>query len=994
MQCPKFPKVSELLDRTNSPEEQRWLESHLASCSQCQQQLDSLLEPIPTPRVDSTYVMEAPAEPIVPVDDRFEGPGSPTLGPSDKPGVKGTLGPYEVIDELGAGAFGIVYLARDPLIHRDFAIKVLRLDRSRKPRYLERFVSEARLANQVTSPYVVPVLRVGLQPEFPYPCLVMERVDGQTLRDAIQQQTDVQRRTGYRKTASMIARTAEGLHAVHETGLVHRDIKPANILIDATTGVPRLTDFGLARDTTTGGESAERAGTLAYMGPEVIGSGASDRRSDVYSLGIVLYEALVGERPFRADTPTALRRQIIEDGPVPLRSWNEAIPRDLETITLKCLHKDPERRYQTARELADDLDRFLAGHAIHARPVSRAERAWLWCRRNPWPTAAGILLLTATLMVSGLAFRLMVALQRESWLRQDAETQRRHVAESYQRQLNSMEFFANALNEHMPVTPTTIEVRSQLEEVYLEHFRGQLAEQTDRSTVYFADACAVYAYHAGAFGRIQEAREHYEQALASYAAVESDDWPVQRRKIEYQINLAKIYHALGEPDLAYQQLDHAQRLCERFVRDTSAREPIKLLAGVFRERGVIRRFDRAWQESLDDYGAAEEYLKTLLQTEPDDPKVLSDLAGLQRNIGNLWRDLATEAQRRGEQQDAEERWQQAATAMDQAVRIGREAYRVAEDDGRTGHELADHYNSLAVVQRNLGQHDVALQAYQEAIELGRELADRHPGNVEYMYGLSMRLNNVGNLYLKTDQLLPAREAFLEAIRLRETVVRLRPADPQYSHGLANSLLLASDVAQAQEDIDQARQWTDQATQVMRDSLKTVGEDIRLIKMLNTALHQLASIELLRDDGSAALEVYREAIEWQQKIITMPQNNDFDQANLATLHHEKAKVLAELGHTEQALMHYATAAQRWEPLPMAAASFGAADSYCRSAKLAAAAGQLGEKQRYLDQAIAALRQLIEAGFQDAEALGAEPFDVLQDQAGYHELLEELGADQPP
>jgi WD40 repeat protein/serine/threonine protein kinase len=457
--CASEEQLRQLVTGEFSEEVRQAVEEHVETCPECQEALRRLSDD--TPGLDWRY-LRGPGPRSVPESDvdlvrRLHTlPWDTVAGPEDAPGPrpvefpgpptdKGPLGrleSYHIVAELDQGAFGRVFKAYDDQLDCLVALKVLKPELAASATDRARFEGEARKAATVRHDHVVTIHRVGSTPGFALPYFVMEYIEGEPLSQHLRRG----RTLGPKEAAEITRQVALGLAAAHARGLVHRDIKPSNILLESggvvSGGVvsgsaddhsplttqhspvrAKITDFGLARTFEIRSEKLTQSGgivgTPPYMSPEQITAPERiDHRSDIYSLGVVLYEMLTGEPPFRGLTHLVLQ-QVVHEEPRSPRRLNDTIPRDLETICLCCLQKEPGKRYTSAGALAEDLERFLTGAPIRARRTPVLERAVKWARRRP----AVATLLGLVVLVAALGFGLV------TWQWLQAEAARGELAE-------------------------------------------------------------------------------------------------------------------------------------------------------------------------------------------------------------------------------------------------------------------------------------------------------------------------------------------------------------------------------------------------------------------------------------------------------------------------------------------------------------------------------------------------------------------------------------
>jgi tetratricopeptide (TPR) repeat protein len=515
-------------------------------------------------------------EPGASIDDLAEAP---------LPDVDG----YDVQRRIGRGGMAVVYLARDRRLGRLVALKLIS---SAQPgaQLVARLRTEAQAVARLQHPNIVQIYEIGEHESQPY--LALEFVNGGSLNEWI---------AGNPRPANEAARLVEtiarAIHAAHRQGIVHRDLKPANVMLHKNGAVvPKVTDFGLAKflDTDVSlTQSGVVVGTASYMSPEQASAAAGDvgPATDIYALGAILYELITGRPPFKAASVIETARLVRETEPVWPRQLQPQTPRDLETVCLKCLQKEPARRYATAEDLADDLARFLAGQPVRARPVGAVARAWRWARRNPLPAslilAIAISLVLGTVISSYLAWKNRALAQQERLARQDADAKRR-AAETIAQYLHDAFRSPNPQRDGRSISVAEILDRAAAR---LEHdFADQPILRAELSYV-IAESYLGLGLHTQAIPLLERAIEVLQSHL------DHGD----QRPIDAQSLLASVYRQAGQLDRAAALAEQTLARRRALLGDDDAKtvEAISNLAMIYQDSGKLDQSVVMHQQALD-----------------------------------------------------------------------------------------------------------------------------------------------------------------------------------------------------------------------------------------------------------------------------------------------------------------------------------------------------------------------------------------------------------
>jgi serine/threonine protein kinase len=655
------------------------------------------------------------------------------------------FGNFELLNEIARGGMGIVYKAHQTKPSRVVALKMILTGRLASKKDRERFYAEAEAAAALDHPNIVPIFETGECEGQHY--FTMGFVEGESLADRLARGPLLPR-----EAAAIVRDVALAAHYAHERGIIHRDLKPANILIDQQ-GRVRVTDFGLARQQTDATHltcTGQLLGTPSFMPPEQIAGQRQDigPSADIYALGATLYTLVCGRPPFQAGSIADTLRQVAEQEPLALRQFDRAIPRDLETIALNCLQKLPARRYQTAQDLADDLQRFLSDLPIVARRTSHAERVVRWCRRNPLVAAlsgaAAATLIGALIMLilSNWRIRSESAALAEALDQKDAALSTAHEA------VNQM--LTEVADKKFSDIPLGHPLRVSLLKDALKFYEG-LAQLDEKRTALGPEMATVLHEMAGLqreLGQNEEAQRSLKQGLALLSENQIDSLATEELRANMELDLAYTMEAAQSNRVKAAAVEAQYQRALGYFHDLEKRSPnqsypyaiaLRYLAERAFKRGELPEAERLWRESIANGEAC-------LTQRPDD---------LDTRISVCWtctqffeEDLSNSPKGRDE---GEEILEKGLTHV--GIALNQKPHSI-----QARHVCASLNFCLALSNCHAGQVDEAIALFKKSAETMETLCAEFPWTEDYWNTLQWFISGTAKSLKEQDRLDAAQDA--------------------------------------------------------------------------------------------------------------------------------------------------------------------------------------------------------------------------------------------
>ncbi len=698
----------------------------------------------------------------------------------DSPGPDSAMfGPYELLEKIGRGGMGVVYKARQRTLNRVVALKRIRAGEDAPDEDLKRFQLEAEAAGKLDHPNIVQVYEFGEVAGERF--FSMAYIDGESLAAKVAQDGPIPTR----RAARYLKSVAEAVAYAHENGVIHRDLKPANILLDQNDE-PHITDFGLAKKldedsnlTATGAVM----GTPTYMAPEQAEGKTRDigPLSDVYSLGAVLYCLVVGRPPFQAANMVETMKQVLDEEPVPPRQLNRSIERDLERICLKCLAKEPHRRYLSARALAEDLGRFLSGAPVHARPVSGVARLWRWCRRNP--LLAGVSATAVALLVLGSVVSTFFAFAEKTRAR-EARANADEADHHFRLAREAVDNLYSRVSEELLLNrPGMQRVRHDLLAEAQRYYQGFLAHRSHDATVREDLALAQFRVGliteeldspAAALPALQRASQLQELLL--------QEQPAGLTRLQALADtrnaIGRVQHRLKRPDEATAAFKEAARLREKLVAAVPENhEYSRVLANSLMNIGLVEQGQSRFEAAREWYEKAQSLRRDVAKKAEPSAKLRRDLASGHYNLATL---LLALAEKTGEGESVESARQNLTAAIENFELLRQHT----PDDLDSRHRLGICYRMLGDTEKILERLPEAIKRYRQAGSVFEQLVKQNPAVPDYRVDWAATFIGLAELYDAQNAAELTLESFQQAAQLLEPLVEAHAENARYRRDYA------------------------------------------------------------------------------------------------------------------------------------------------------------------------------------------------------------------
>jgi eukaryotic-like serine/threonine-protein kinase len=863
------------------------------------------------------------------------------IGGDHGPALRGELGDFHLVREIGRGGMGVVYEAVQLSLGRRVAVKVLPFSSAVNEKQITRFKNEAQAAAQIDHPNIVPVFAVGQEGGIHY--FAMQFISGQSLSQlitALREEAKVGtpaakpacgalRMTSaldhIRAVARMGVQAAEALHAAHEIGVVHRDVKPSNLLID-DKGKLWVTDFGVARCQTSPNltETGHVPGTMPYMSPEqALGDAALvDHRTDVYSLGVTLYELATLRHPGESGAEAATVLEFHRSDWRPPRYWNRSISADFENIVLKAMAECRDERYSTSRDLGEDLVRFLEGQPIQARRPSLTSRLGKWTRRHKRSVAAAAGALIVA--VAGLAASLVIIATERSGKETALKTAtanhalaERHFQQAQSRFRQSRQMldrFGARVNEWLASElPGAEGVRKELLREMLPYYR-EFARESANEPALQADLAMTFSkvgYLSDQLGSLADAEQTYGDALAILEHL-TDAKPAPPEHLRHLAlccnNLGQVLQKRGAMDAALEQLERARTIQQQ-----------------------------------------------LASSSPSSVQIRADLATTHSNLGLLF------------SQTGDER--QAAECYRAAIRIQESVRDTVPQDEVNLNSLASSYNNLSSLFLG-SQPGVAGHWVEKALSLQLRLAKSHPGKRAYQSDLALSYNNLGAIHSELSRWTDAENCFLDAIAIQERLATAAPLLTAYRRDLAISYNNLGMMQTSASALTQAEASFRKALVIQQELVEGQPEEVGLLSGLGGIYNNLGMVHEKTRQWSEASTAFERAIAAQKQAHQRAPQVAVFRESLSKHYYNHAQALRALDRPTDAAAVVLDRRKLWS---------GDAARLLRVAEeLAATCSQMPDgrvRQQYADETMITLKSAVDAGLEKLPDLTTSPFNVL-------------------